>query len=293
MAYSSLNAPFIVAPAVASGANRTTQGGNIWVYRSPDTLASVVAANYFADGFTDGMQVADVVIVVDTTTPAVAYGVVTSVANGHGATITATMNNATATQFVATESITGAASQGAFAYGTLPYADTGIVASYDGVFNSYIQQIMQNCSTGTVASADYCVGNNLGTSAAYYGDFGISGTGYTTGGAGNLYAANMTYLYSANCDLAVGTISTNAVHFVVNGSSADALTLSSSLNAPSASKYAVGGVQVVGAQVPGYGTPTGGAYQVSFASSTITTTGIASALAQLITDLQSHGLISS
>jgi hypothetical protein len=45
------------------------------------------------------------------------------------------------------------------------------------------------------------------------------------------------------------------------------------------------------ARVTGYGTPTGGAHQASFAAGSITLTNLASAVAQLIIDLESYGII--
>ena len=53
------------------------------------------------------------------------------------------------------------------------------------------------------------------------------------------------------------------------------------------------GKQVLGSQIPGYGTPTGGARQASFAASTITLPLLAAAVAQLIVDLKSHGMIAT
>lgn len=89
MAYSSDNAPFVVAPAVAGGAAGSNKGGNIWVYRSADPIATVTGSYYFTDGARDGMQVSDVVIVVDTATPEVTTCVVTVVTAGYGATVVA------------------------------------------------------------------------------------------------------------------------------------------------------------------------------------------------------------
>ncbi len=50
-------------------------------------------------------------------------------------------------------------------------------------------------------------------------------------------------------------------------------------------------VQVVGPRVGGYGTPTGGSHQASFAAGSITLGNLAAAVAQLIIDLQTHGLL--
>lgn len=89
MTYSSTNKPFMVAPAVAGGAQGSNKGGNIWVYRSADPIATVTGSYYFTDGYFDGMQVSDVVIAVDTATPEVTTCVVTVVTAGYGATVVA------------------------------------------------------------------------------------------------------------------------------------------------------------------------------------------------------------
>jgi hypothetical protein len=43
---------------------------NIWQYRSADTFATVKAANFFTDAVAKGMKVRDLVVIVDTATPA-------------------------------------------------------------------------------------------------------------------------------------------------------------------------------------------------------------------------------
>jgi hypothetical protein len=55
--------------------------------------------------------------------------------------------------------------------------------------------------------------------------------------------------------------------------------------------YKVSTNQVVGARITGYGTPTGGTNQGSFAASTITLANLAAGVAQLILDLKTHGLV--
>jgi hypothetical protein len=86
--------------------------------------------------------------------------------------------------------------------------------------------ILENTSTGAAASTDFIVSSNSGTSSTYYGDFGINGSGFV--GTGSLSIPNATYLYSQNGDLAIGTASSNAIHFVVNSGTTDAMTISSS-----------------------------------------------------------------
>ena len=120
-------------------------------------------------------------------------------------------------------SITASSTTGALSYGTLTYPDTNIFANFTTNVNSYAQIILENTSTGNAASTDFIVSNNIGTAASYYGDFGINGSGFT--GTGSLGLANAVYLYSANSDLTIGTLSSSPIHFVVNNSTTDAMTI--------------------------------------------------------------------
>lgn len=138
-------------------------------------------------------------------------------------TITGTM---TAGAFVANEAITGSLSQGAIAYGTLGYSDTNIYASFTSSVNSYNQLVVQNTNNGATASANLIVSNNLGTSTTYFGEFGMNSSGFTGTGAFN--AANTVYLDATTADLAIGTTTANSVHFVVNSSTTDSITISGS-----------------------------------------------------------------
>lgn len=55
--------------------------------------------------------------------------------------------------------------------------------------------------------------------------------------------------------------------------------------------FTVGANKVLGAQITGYGTPTGGSHQASFAAGSITLANLAAAVAQLIVDLKTHGML--
>ena len=132
----------------------------------------------------------------------------------------------TAGAFVANEAITGSLSQGAIAYGTLGYSDMNIYASFTSSVNSYNQLVVQNTNNGATASANLLVSNNLGTSTTYYGEFGMNSSGFTGTGAFN--AANTVYLDATTADLAIGTTTANSVHFVVNSSTTDSITISGS-----------------------------------------------------------------
>jgi len=127
---------------------------------------------------------------------------------------------------VATETITGSLTAGAFSYGTLGYSDVNIFGSFTSSVNTYNQIILQNTNSGTAASTDFVVSNNNGTATTYYGDFGMNSSGFS--GTGALGAANNVYVTSTSADLAIGTTTSNAIHFVINGSATDAMTINTS-----------------------------------------------------------------
>ena len=144
----------------------------------------------------------------------------------NSSTFTYNGTTVTAPAFAANATITGSLNAGAFSYGTLGYSDSNIFASFTSSVNSYNQIVLQNTNSGNAASTDFIVSNNLATSAAYYGDFGINSSGFS--GTGALGAANNVYLYSQGTDLAIGTGSSNSIHFVTNANSADAITVNPS-----------------------------------------------------------------
>ena len=131
----------------------------------------------------------------------------------------------TAASIIANEAITGSLSVGAFSYGTLGYSDTNIFQSFTSSVNSYNQKIMQNTNSGSSASTNVIVSNNLGTASTYFGEFGMNSSGFSGTGAFN--AANAVYLDATSADLVIGTTTSNAIHFVVNGNTTDAMTISS------------------------------------------------------------------
>ena len=109
---------------------------------------------------------------------------------------------------------------GTLAEGTLGFSDTNVLASFQSSVNTYNQLLIQNTNSGTVASADVVVTNNLSTSTTYYGDFGINSSGFT--GSGSFNAANAVYLSATSGDLVLGTTTSNAIRFVINGGTTDA-----------------------------------------------------------------------
>lgn len=109
--------------------------------------------------------------------------------------------------------------------GTLTYSDTNILESIQSSINSYNQLIIQNNNSGVTASSDIVVNNNNSTSTTYYGDFGMNSSGFTGSSSFNL--PNAIYLSATTGDLVLGTTTANAIHFVVNSGSTDAMTIAS------------------------------------------------------------------
>ena len=118
----------------------------------------------------------------------------------------------------------GAATATSVNVGTLTYTPANALFTAQNSVNNYNQIIIQNSLQGTQASADLIVNNDKSTDSTYYGDFGINSSIFS--GTGSLGLPNATYLYSSNGDLSLGTITSNAIHFVVNNGTTDALTIS-------------------------------------------------------------------
>jgi hypothetical protein len=78
MTYATTNPPTLIAQQVGGA-------GAVWLYKSADDDATVNGASYFSNGVPLGMQVGDIVLVIDTTTPKGSLHFVTSV-SGDAAT---------------------------------------------------------------------------------------------------------------------------------------------------------------------------------------------------------------
>ena len=74
-----------------------------------------------------------------------------------------------------------------------------------------------------ISTNGFIVSNDSGTSSTNYGEFGINSSGYT--GSGGFYTPGSVYLTAASTDLAIGTAGLNSIHFVVNSSATDAMTI--------------------------------------------------------------------
>jgi len=125
----------------------------------------------------------------------------------------------------ATAATTASSNLGAFNYGTLNFSDTGIVQSSQTSVNSYFQNVIQNTSNGTQASAEFIVYNDQGTATTNYATVGINSSGYS--GTGSINAPGYGYFLTASTDLVLGTIGANGIHFTTNSSATDALAISS------------------------------------------------------------------
>ena len=133
--------------------------------------------------------------------------------------------NLTVNSLTTTASTTGSTNKGPLNYGTLSFSDTGIVQSAQTSVNSYFQNVIQNTSAGTAASAEFIAYNDQGTASTNYATVGINSSGYT--GTGSINAAGYAYFLSASTDLVLGTIGANGIHFTTNSSATDALAISS------------------------------------------------------------------
>lgn len=110
--------------------------------------------------------------------------------------------------------------------GTPSVTDTGVVEQFTGNTNSFLQSLWQNTNAGTLASTDIVLNNNQGTSTTHYANLGINSSGFS--GAGAFNAPGNSYLTATTGDLALGTTTANAIHFVIAGAATDAATISTS-----------------------------------------------------------------
>ena len=108
------------------------------------------------------------------------------------------------------------------------FTDTNIFASFQNSVNSYNQIAIQNTNSGTAASSEFVAYNNLGNATANYVTLGINSSGYT--GTGALNAAGYGFLTTASTDLAIGSTGNNSIHFVVNSSATDSVTIDTTGN---------------------------------------------------------------
>jgi hypothetical protein len=91
---------------------------------------------------------------------------------------------------------------------------------FTGSVNGYQQFNIKNRSSGSVASTDYIVTNDIGSETTYYTDLGMNSSG-NTDPLYTLFGVNDSYLYSSDMSLNIGTASTTnanaAVKFFTGG----------------------------------------------------------------------------
>jgi hypothetical protein len=154
-------------------------------------------------------------------------GTTASWVSGLNGTVGATTPSTGAFTYVtANGSLASALSAGAYSYGTLGYSDTNIFASFTNSVNAYNEIVLQNTNSGNAASTNFIVSNNLGTSSTYFGELGMNSS--TFAGSGAFNAPNTVYLDATSADLAIGTTTNNAIHFVINNGTTDAMTIGTS-----------------------------------------------------------------
>ena len=125
----------------------------------------------------------------------------------------------------ATGTITGSNNYGAISYGTISYSDVNLLASFASSANTYNQILLQNQSNGTQSSTNFVVSNDLATNSTNYGEIGMNSSGFNGGSDCEFHKANTVYLAAQSVDLAIGTYGTNNVHFIVNNSVVESMTI--------------------------------------------------------------------
>jgi len=153
--------------------------------------------------------------------------------------------------------------------------------SYDTV-NSYIQNNIQNLSSGTLASSDWIATCNNGNDTAGYINMGINSSGYTTalGGPSDSYLFCVADLSSNGGNLWIGTQSAKSVYLFANTAIPTSSTAiawdGTNLNMPTGSQ-----INAVKQKVGSTGTVLNRIEQGS-ASITNTTLGVDTTLSQVV-----------
>ena len=110
--------------------------------------------------------------------------------------------------------------------GTPGYTETNIntfAVQQTGNISSYFQWSLQNQNAGSTSSADLVIGGDLETASTYFLNAGWNSSGFA--GSGSLNKPSSGYITTTSGDLALGTTTANAIHFVVNSGTTDAMTI--------------------------------------------------------------------
>lgn len=153
-----------------------------------------------------------------------------------------------------------------------------------------------------IASTGSClaVAGGAGTMDSFINTTNASPSGFNTSAIvlGNLHrirfggtAAVNGYMYMDGSNNLITVPGSGVIVWLRTDGVTTNASLDNSGNINATGAYRVGGTQVVGARITGYGTPTGGANQGSFAAGSITLPNLAAGVAQLILDLKTHGLL--
>jgi hypothetical protein len=102
--------------------------------------------------------------------------------------------------------------------GTAAGYDHGALAvlEIDASQNTYVQSVIQNANSGTNASGDLIITNDIGNDSVNYVNFGINSSTYNNTFY-TVVGANDAYLYASNGALGIGTASAKDVIFHANG----------------------------------------------------------------------------
>jgi hypothetical protein len=102
--------------------------------------------------------------------------------------------------------------------GTAAGYDFGALAviEIDASQNTYVQSVIQNANSGTNASGDLVINNDIGNDSVNYVNFGINSSTYNNTFY-TVVGANDAYLFTSNGALGIGTASAKDVIFHANG----------------------------------------------------------------------------
>ena len=80
------------------------------------------------------------------------------------------------------------------------------ITSGAAVSGSYLQTVIQNSSATAGASVNYVLSNNLGSDSAYYGEFGMNSSVYSSGTPADFFSINNGVYFSAHDgDVSIGS----------------------------------------------------------------------------------------
>jgi len=84
--------------------------------------------------------------------------------------------------------------------------------------NNYTQVALVNANTGTYASGDFVVYNDIGSATQnIYVDMGINSSGFTGAGTWTINGPSDGYIYTGNSNFSIGAANNNYVNFFTNG----------------------------------------------------------------------------